>query len=298
MKTLPNLISLLLLAAVTTLWAGCQTRVSLFDIPKEESLKASAPKPKAVAASLGAADVKTETVTLAAVDTIAIATAQVRTLTKSASNSVEIGAVLAKIDAAVLSVRSEIAAHPAAVVAKTINAQADKIESDAAPNGWYVALGYTLGFGSLALLAVVVFASNWLKTVPVVGRFIADTVGKQASTLLFFFGSGCIAATKAYIWIAHHPRIFDALVALGFVTAAFIYVNAHNEGWIASALKWIKIRFASKLPWVKAKAARIESEALALEQRVSAAVKAELAKLHAAKPAAPTPPPAPATPIA
>ena len=286
-------ILLISIAALVAL-SGCSSHLALVDFGKPATSFAALPRkpspaaaPTTVAAtSLAAADAQVEKVTVTAAAKITAATAKLRA---EAPASVFVSKTADEIDAAVASVLAEIKAHPSAVVGKTLTQQAAKIDADAAPDWRILTLLYALAVLCFLVAGVAAFARGWLATVPIVGAYLADNIGKHLCALLPIIGVGLIVVARAYAWACRHPLFVDALAGLILVAGTILYINTYDAGLFGRIGAWFKAR----LPWVKHTAQVIEERAEALEKRIATIARVEIDKLHGRAAAAPAKPPAP-----
>ncbi|MFA6959951.1 MAG: hypothetical protein WC205_04270 [Opitutaceae bacterium] len=172
--------------------------------------------------------------------------AEVRSLAKGAVNEAQINARLDEMGLSLEAIMAAIKKYPAAKIAPLAASLDAKIGEDAKPDKKILVSLYA-GAALCFLLAIAAgFFSGWLASVPVVGAFLSNTLGKHAVVLLLAIGAGLIVVARFYTWAAKHPRLFDGLVLAGAVLATLIYANAHNEGLLAAWWEKLKGLFRSK----------------------------------------------------
>lgn len=281
----------------TFLLAGCSTHFALFNTPTKPTTATVTVTPAntlAVATTLGAADVQTERVTKKAVDSIASASAKLRSVAKDSPFYGVISPLLDTIDRSVLDVNTELAFHPAAVVQHTLVLQATKLAHYEAPDSWWVAFGYSVAAALVALGGVATFARGWLLSVPVVGAYLSNIIGARVGKSLPLIGAGVFILTRFYIWCSYHPKTVTLFEVLIGITLGMMYANAVDAGWHTKLASWLK----SKLPWLRTETEKIEADAISAEAKTAAFIKAEVAAaeerwtrlVHGVPAAAPQPP--------
>ena len=240
MKTLPSFITALLLLAVACLWSACTTADVYPKVYGYNNLPPSTPP--SVTKIVAAQDAK-EVSTKASLATIMEATATLRSQVKGTPGEAAVCETVARIDAAVKSILDQIKAQPAADVHGIVSTLA---KPELQPDKKILFSLYAGAALCFTLVVAATFFSGWLASIPFIGAFLAETIGKHVAVIIAGIGGCLIVIARFYSWACRHPRLFDLLIIAAVAAGVLIYANAYHAGIFARI--WIKIKsiFSSK----------------------------------------------------